>query len=626
MSLIKIKKLRKSYSSGSTNDWVLDGIDLTIEHGEMIAIVGTSGSGKSTLLNIIAGLDNATEGEYYLENNDMMAISGNEKSKLRNRMFGFIFQSYNLLNYLNSYDNIILPSMYRWCDKDLLNTRVLSLTSSLGLSKVINHMPYQLSGGQQQRVSIARALVNQPKIIVADEPTGALDKKNSIEVINTLNKINKNGTTVIIVTHDEEIAKNCQRIVTINNGKITKDEKSDIHLEKKDRRTLNEMYVKTNFIYRLKKHIINTKKIYINNKLKTCLSLLGIIVGIATIVATMSIANSVRDNILSQFSRLGDEVVQANLNTGGANRTLTPKEFKSLQELNLFKSISPFLTEYITSLNQPTISLYGVNEEFNSIINTKKILGRSINAIDVKDSSPIVVINDVYNEDFFNGEARVGDKISIRGNLFTLVGVLSTSNSIRHHHIIWMPYSTMLNLIKKNINIDTFHFTLKEGITEEETIRILQNLLSNNYNYWSNKEYATTLTNVTNTFRIFIFIIASISLLIAGSGIMNMMLASVNERVTEIGLRLALGAEQENILEQFIIESILITQLGGIIGIITSTSIITLMDTFIPDFTITLSFGSLFIGLSFSILTGLVFGYIPAKKASTLTPVEALSR
>ena len=225
--LIEMKEIIKRYNIGTESEIeILHGIDLKIYEGEFVAIVGESGSGKSTLMNIIGVLDKQTKGEYYLDGIDIKNANEAEMNVIRNKKIGFVFQNFNLIGRISALKNVELPMLYAGVPAEQRTKRAKELLSKVGMESRMNHMPNELSGGQKQRVAIARSLVNNPSIILADEPTGALDSETSAMVMDIFNDLNKNqGKTIILITHSKEIAEQCPRIVTIKDGKIINDSK-----------------------------------------------------------------------------------------------------------------------------------------------------------------------------------------------------------------------------------------------------------------------------------------------------------------------------------------------------------------------------------------------------------------
>ena len=223
MSLIEIRDIYKIYNPGENEVRALDGIDLTVEHGEFLAIVGQSGSGKSTLMNMLGLLDIPTSGTYILDGVDVKDMTDDELSEIRNKEIGFIFQGFNLIPSLTAVENVELPLVYRGMKKDERNKLALEALERVGLSHRLDHLPKQMSGGQQQRVAIARAVAARPPIILADEPTGNLDSHSGIEVMKILHELHNEGRTVILITHDNDIANEAQRVIRIQDGQIISD-------------------------------------------------------------------------------------------------------------------------------------------------------------------------------------------------------------------------------------------------------------------------------------------------------------------------------------------------------------------------------------------------------------------
>ena len=223
--MINIKDLHKSYNMGSNSLHVLKGINFSVSEGELVAIMGSSGSGKSTLLNIIGMLDNYDKGSYELDKILIKDLDETKAANYRNKFLGFVFQSFNLINYKSAVDNVILPLYYQGIKRKEREKKALDYLDSVGLKNWASHLPSELSGGQKQRVAIARAMVSKPKVLLADEPTGALDSNTSAEVMSLIQKINNSGKTILVVTHEEDIAKMCKRIVKLKDGVIVEDKK-----------------------------------------------------------------------------------------------------------------------------------------------------------------------------------------------------------------------------------------------------------------------------------------------------------------------------------------------------------------------------------------------------------------
>jgi len=229
-SLIDIKDIKRDFVLGSEIINVLKGIDLQINKGEYVALMGPSGSGKSTLMNILGCLDTPTSGSYILNGKDVSQMHDDDLAEIRNKEIGFVFQTFNLLPRTTALDNVALPMIYAGYSKTDRSARATTVLKQVGLGDRMDHQPNQLSGGQRQRVAVARALVNNPSIILADEPTGNLDSKTSIEIMNLFNDIHKNGNTVILVTHEEDIAKYAHRIIRLKDGMIENDYENKEHL------------------------------------------------------------------------------------------------------------------------------------------------------------------------------------------------------------------------------------------------------------------------------------------------------------------------------------------------------------------------------------------------------------
>ncbi|AJD01964.1 MacB family efflux pump subunit [Campylobacter lari] len=630
------------------NTTILENINLYIQKGEFVAIIGQSGSGKTSLLNIIGTLDEPSSGKYFLDAHEVTNLSKDEKARIRREKIGFIFQRYNLLSLLNAKDNVALPAVYAGKNKHERSQKAKELLSFLELDHKELSKPNELSGGQQQRVSIARALMNGGELILADEPTGALDSKSGKIVLEILNKLNEQGHTVVLVTHDREIAARAKRVIEIKDGKIISDngvKKSDeikTKLMPKEKKSFN--LLKNQLFESLKMSIASI----VAHKLRSLLTMLGIIIGIASVVCVVALGLGAQQNILASISSIGTNTIEVVSGRGlgdiRSGRTrLNLSDLKTLSSLPYLEAVEADVGKVgvVTYKNNSLQArIHGVGPNHLRLRGFVMVDGRFINNEDIKDNTNICIIDENALRILFDSISAkdvLGKSVIFNKQPLTIVGVLkkerdnkgfrADENTIK----IYTPYSTLMNKITGDKQIRAIVTKVKDEINpalaEEAMVKILEIKRGKKDFFTINSDaIKNAIEENTATLTLLISSIAVVSLIVGGIGVMNIMLVSVSERTREIGVRMAIGARKEDILMQFLIEAVLICSLGAIFGVMLSFIIIEVFNSLNFGFTMILSLNSVFLGLLSSVLIGVVFGFFPAKNAANLNPISALSK
>ena len=661
MNIIEIKDLNRYFGEGENRVHILKNISLNIEKGDFVAIIGQSGSGKSTLMNIIGCLDTATSGSYKINGKETIELSKDQLSDLRSQKFGFIFQRYNLLSSLTAAENVALPAIYAGMSQEKRLSRAKQLLEKLGLGDKWQNKPSQLSGGQQQRVSIARALMNGGEIILADEPTGALDSQSGQNVMEILRQLHAEGHTIIIVTHDREIAASANRVIEIKDGEIIGDTQKEAVKSAVENPTKSKPHFgfsKDQFVeaFRMSVSAIIAHKMrslltmlgmawraMAANKMRTLLTMLGIIIGITSVVSVVALGNGSQQKILENIRGIGTSTITIFNGTGFGDRraeqmqNLTINDATALNQQSYVQSVTPNSSSSGTLIygNQTfsSTSLKGVGEQYFDVDGLKLKSGNLFSAQDVADNNQVALIDESAKKSIFPDENPIGKIVMFNKRPLRIIGVVSdkqmggASSSLN----LYAPYTTVMNRIsgsKKIASItvkvdDSVNTTVAEkGITELLTIRHGKK----DFFIMNSDTIKQTIESTTGTMKLLISSIAFISLIVGGIGVMNIMLVSVTERTKEIGVRMAIGARQFNILQQFLIEAVLICLIGGVTGILLSGLIGLLFNVFMTDFTMAFSTGSIVAAVIFSTLIGVIFGYMPAKRAAQLDPITALAR
>lgn len=641
--IIEIKNLNKFFGEGENRVHILKNIHLEIEQGDFIAIIGASGSGKSTLMNIIGCLDTASSGSYQIAGKETAKLSADQLSELRQQRFGFIFQRYNLLSTLSAQENVALPAVYTGMAKAQRLQRAAQLLEKLGLGNKIDNKPNQLSGGQQQRVSIARALMNGGDIILADEPTGALDSKSGETVMQILQQLHQEGHTIILVTHDKHIAQFANRIIEIKDGEIIQDQRQSLQItaRKMTQTTTNRgwQFYRDQFFEALNMSI----NAIIAHKLRSLLTMLGIIIGITSVVCVVALGNGSQQKVLQNINSLGTNTMDIYNGTGFGDRraesmqNLTVNDSEALMRQPYIESVTPnsSVSGTLTYRNNAfTAQVRGVSEQYFNVKGIQTVAGQLFSGEQVKQNQSVAVIDQNTQKRIFQDRNPLGQIIMINKKPLKVIGIVDIQNVMgvnRESLNIWIPYTTAMNKISGEKKISSITVKVNQGISttaaeKNVTALLLSRHGKKDFFILNTDSIKQTIESTTNTMKLLISSIALISLIVGGIGVMNIMLVSVTERTKEIGIRMAIGAKQQNILQQFLIEAVLVCLVGGIIGIILSGLIGFLFNRFMSEFTMLFSTFSIVVAVLCSTLIGIIFGYVPAKNAAKLNPITALSQ
>lgn len=646
MKLIELKNINRSFTLGNNEIYALKNINLSIDKGDFVAIMGQSGSGKSTLMNILGCLDSSTSGSYKIEGVEVADMDKDAKAELRCKTFGFIFQRYNLLSALSAFENIALPCIYYGLDNKARAQKSEKLLSDLGLSDRSENRPNELSGGQQQRVSIARALVNGGKIILADEPTGALDSKSGETVMNIIKNLHKKGHTIILVTHDQHIASYANRIIEIKDGEIVSDTRknSEIYSTKEAEQTQKSGGFNY-LLYQFYESFKMSLKAIKTHKMRSLLTMLGIIIGIASVVSVIALGNGSKDKIMADMN----SIVGANTviilpgqgmgdKEAGKVKTLKISDINTLAKLNFVDSVSPNIaSEGLAVYKNRSLfaSLSGVSAEFLDVNNKKLQSGRSFSASDIKNAEAVAIIDQNTQKELFGSRNSMGEIIIFKKQPLRIIGVIAKEdNSFGPPDTrlqIYTPYTTAMYKILGNQDIAGVSVKISKEVNshlaEENLVKVLTSIHGKKDFFTINSDSVRKMVeDIANTMTLLISSIAIISLVVGGIGVMNIMLVSVTERTKEIGIRMAVGAKRRNILQQFLTEAVLLCLIGGIAGILLAVLLGFVFNSFIDEFKMILSLDAVFIALFFSMGIGILFGYMPARNASNLNPIDALAR
>ena len=659
MSLIEAKNLTKVYYRSNVEVNALRGVSIEVNRGEFLSIIGPSGSGKTTLMDILGCLSRPTSGSYYLEGHDVSEINDDDLSDIRKRKIGFVFQTFNLIPRMNAISNVELPLLYSGVGEEQRKSKAMNALKVVGLENRTYHDPNELSGGEQQRVAIARALINNPSIIFADEPTGNLDSKTGKEIMALFEKLHQEGKTIIMVTHDANVANYAERSIKIKDGKI-EEEKIRKKSSKKKTAFVEEKLGDASLMGSIISGFVSGYKGLFANKLRSFLTVLGIIIGVGAVIGVMGVGEGAKRNITTQIEKLGSNVIsifyrrpdskaQA-LQWRGRSKGLTYGDAVALkEELNFITEIDPEVRSNVTVKYRDEdwdTDIVGALPSYQIVNNHYVEEGRFFTGDELNSWAKVCVIGKTVKDELFGGENPIGKEIKIRDMRFTVIGIMGEKGSVGWRDFddrVFIPLFTAQKRITgeddvvRSIDAQTTGL-LPTDVTEERVRKLLleRHNQVEDFRIRNREEFKETIEQTASTFKIMLSGIAAISLIVGGIGIMNIMLVSVTERTREIGIRKAIGAKRIDILVQFLIESVIVSLSGGFLGIFFGIIFANTVGNMMvgagaigPRF---LSQGgqsvvtpaSVLLAFFFAVVIGIFFGMYPANKASKMDPVQAL--
>ncbi|RIX77046.1 macrolide ABC transporter ATP-binding protein/permease MacB [Acidovorax cavernicola] len=655
--LLTLRGIGRSFPSGEQEVQVLKDVNLDIGHGEMLAIVGASGSGKSTLMNILGCLDRPSTGTYTVSGQDVGTLDSDALAALRREHFGFIFQRYHLMQHLTATGNVEVPAVYAGTEGGAREERARQLLARLGLGDRTEHRPSQLSGGQQQRVSIARALMNGGQVILADEPTGALDSKSGQEVMGILRELHAQGHTIIIVTHDMQVARCTERIIEIADGEIVGDRPNVPTVAAPPqavaddapappamtRPTLGIARFSTGWA-RFSEAFRMAWRSMMAHRMRTALTMLGIIIGITSVVSIVAIGEGAKRFVLADIKAIGTSTLDIypgrdfGDDKAASIRTLLPADLQAIAAQPYVHSVTPTTMRSLRLRYRSADingNVNGVSDSFFSVRDVQMASGMAFNANDVRQQSQVVVIDQNTRRKLFpEGTDPVG-KIILVGSLpCTVIGVAQEKKSMFGENKslnIWLPYSTGASRLFGQQHFDNITVRIRDDqptkAAEDSIVRLLTLRHGGKDFFTFNMDsIVKTAERTSQSLTLLLSLIAVISLVVGGIGVMNIMLVSVTERTREIGIRMAVGARQSDVLQQFLTEAVLVCLVGGFIGVMLSYGISFLFSVFVKQWQMIFSLGAVVSAFLCASLIGVLFGYLPARNAARLDPIEALAR
>ena len=635
MSLIQLNGVSRRYKTEGFEVTALDNVSLSIDKGEFVAIMGQSGSGKSTLMNILGCLDTPSEGVYRIHGQSVSSLNPDQLSALRLKTFGFVFQRYQLLSSLNATENVALPAIYSGTSSEDRTQKAQQLLDKLGLSSRKEHKPGELSGGQQQRVSVARALINGAEVILADEPTGALDSASGEQLLALLRELHAEGVTIILITHDSAVAEHADRQIHLLDGKIVTDTKTAAPSTSES--------VEKNAASVQHAHSQEPKSVPAirMNWFRTLLTLLGIIIGVAAVVTMMAIGEGGKQQVLERIETIGTNLISIrpggrNMRSSGDIASLTLADATALKSVPGVAYVAPERSARATirySENDFSGRITGTTPDYFHAKDWEMAQGVFFSDEDVTNYAPVVVIGDTVAETLFEDKYRaVGEYILMQNAFYQVVGVLHSKGASAGGNDmddeVLIPVTTgRLKVFGRDylssITIKAESTEVATQVKDDVLALLVERHGQEDVMVRTTESLVEAVTETQDTLTWLLASVAAISLFVGGIGVMNIMLVNVSERKREIGLRIATGAKPRDILRQFNIEAWVVCILGGIFGILLGYFVVLIVASFSVPVAYTLMPPVL--AFVTSLAVGLIFGYAPAQKASKLNPIDALA-